>query len=162
MRPNPRRAALGPPLTLVAACVALAGCGSGGSSHQPDLAQLPLVDGASVVTQVRACDHGHNAFCAIEIVVTDHRYKTSSDLVEDEHAQLDKHGWTGGQGDTNQQKAADSPGHKLRVTYATASGDLRGIDLGSIQRPRKITLALSHVMFDQAPAMSIMLEVGAS
>lgn len=153
---------LGPPLTLIAACAALAGCGSGGGSHQPDLSQLPLVDGASVVTQVRACDHGANAFCAIEIVVTDHRYKTSTDLVEDEHAQLHKHGWTGGQGDTNQQKAADSPGHKLRVTYATASGDLRGIDLGSIQRPRKITLALSRVMFDQAPAMSIMLEVGAT
>jgi hypothetical protein len=153
---------LGALLTLASACAALAACGSGSSSHQPSLAQLPLVDGASVVTQVRACDHGANAFCAIEIVVTDHRYRTSTDLVEDEHAQLRKHGWTGGQGDTNEQKAADSPGHKLRVTYATASGDLRGVDLGSIQRPRRITLALSHVMFDQAPAMSIMLEVGAS
>jgi hypothetical protein len=150
---------LGALLTVASACVALAGCGSGGGSHQPNLSQLPLVDGADVVTQVSSCDH---AFCAIEIVVTDHRYKTSTDLVEDEHMQLRKHGWTGGQGDTNQQKAADSPGHKLRVTYATASGDLRGIDLGSIQRSRKITLALSHVMFDQAPAMSIMLEVGAS
>ena len=48
------------------------------------------------------------------------------------------------------------------MTYATAAGDLRGVDLGSIQRPREITLALSRTMFDQAPAMSIMLEVGAS
>ena len=87
---------------------------------------------------------------------------SATDLVKGEHRQLRKHGWTGGQGDFSQQKAADSPGHKLRVTYATAAGDLRGVDLGSIQRPRRITLALSRVMFDQAPAMSIMLEIGAS
>ena len=115
-----------------------------------------------MVAQVRDCDGGANAFCAIELVIVDHRYKTSSELVDGEHSQLRKHGWTGGQGDTGEQKAADSPGHKLRVTYATASGDLRGVDLGSIQRPRRITLALSKVMFDQAPAMSILLEVGAS
>jgi hypothetical protein len=149
-------------LALVALGATLAGCGSSSGSHRASLAQLPLVSGANVVAQVRSCDRGSNAFCAIELVITDHRYKTSTDLVEDEHAQLRKHGWTGGQGDTGQQKAADSPGHKLRVTYATPSGDLLGIELGSIQRPRKITLALSRAMFDQAPTMSVMLEVGSS
>ena len=139
----------------------VAGCGSGGQ-HRPNVTQLPLVDGANVVAQVRSCDRGKNAYCAIEMVVVDRRYKNSTDLVKEEHSQLRKHGWTGGQGDFSQQKAADSPGHKLRVTYATAAGDLRGVDLGSIQRPREITLALSRTMFDQAPAMSVMLEVGAS
>jgi hypothetical protein len=147
---------------LAALGAATAGCGSGGGDRRPDLAQLPLVDGANVVAQVHSCDEGKNAYCAIEVVVVDRRYKNSTDLVKHEHAQLRAHGWTGGQGDFSQQKAADSPGHKLRVTYATASGDLRGVDLGSIQRPRKITLALSRAMFDQAPAMSVMLEVGAS
>ena len=147
---------------VVALGAGVAGCGSSSGRHRPTLAQLPLVSGASIVAQVRSCDGGSNAFCAIEVVVTDHRYKTSTDLVKDEHAQLRKHGWTGGQGDTGEQKAADSPGHKLRVTYATASGDLRGVDLGSIQRPRTITLALSRAMFNQSPTMSIMLEVGAS
>lgn len=147
---------------LAALAAVIAGCGSGGGQHRPNLTQLPLVDGASVVAQVRSCDRGKNAYCAIELVVTDSRYRNSTDLVEEEHSQLRKHGWTGGEGDFSQQKAADSPGHKLRVTYATAAGDLRGVDLGSIQRPREITLALSRTMFDQAPAMSIMLEVGAA
>jgi hypothetical protein len=149
-------------LGLAALAAVLAGCGSSGGQHQPKLTQLPLVDGANVVAQVRSCDRGKNAYCAIELVVVDRRYKNSTDLVKQEHAQLRKQGWTGGQGDFSQQKAADSPGHKLRVTYATAAGDLRGVDLGSIQRPREITLALSRTMFDQAPAMSVMLEVGAS
>jgi hypothetical protein len=150
-------------LVVVAALgAATGGCGSSGGPRRPNLEHLPLVDGANVVAQVRSCDRGQSAYCAIELVVVDRRYKTSTDLVEDEHAQLRDHGWTGGQGDFSQQKAADSPGHKLRVTYATASGDLRGVDLGSIQRPRMITLALSRAMFDQAPAMSLMLELGAA
>jgi hypothetical protein len=149
-------------VALVALGTAAAGCGGGGKRHGPDLAQLPLVHGASVVAHVRQCDRGANAFCAIEMVVTDRHYKTSTDLLDAQHEQLRKHGWTGGTGDTGDQKAADSPGHKLRVTYATASGDLKGVDLGSIERPRKITLALSRALFDQAPAMSIMLEVGST
>jgi hypothetical protein len=149
-------------VALVALATAAAGCGPGGKRQGPNLAQLPLVHGASVVARVRQCDRGANAFCAIELVVTDRRYKTSTDLVDAQHAQLRKHGWTGGSGDTGDQKAADSPGHKLRVTYATASGDLKEVDLGSIERPRKITLALSRTLFDQAPAMSIMLEAGAT
>ena len=149
-------------MAAIALGTALCGCGSSSGPHHPNLAQLPLVDGANVVAKVRSCDRGKDPFCAIELVVVDRHYKTSTDLIEDEHARLREHGWTGGEGDTGYQKAADSPGHKLRVTYATAAGDLRGVDLGTIQRPRRITLALSRAMFDQAPAMSIMLEVGSS
>lgn len=149
-------------LPLAALGLALGGCGRGGSSHHPNLTQLPLVHGANIVAQVRQCDRGANSFCAIEVVVSDRGFKTSTDLLDAQHEQLRKHGWTGGTGDTGDQKAADSPGHKLRVTYATASGDLKGVDLGSIERPRQITLALSRVLFDQAPAMSIMLEVGST
>ena len=158
-RPLGVLAAVGVLLVLGAA---IAGCGSSSTSRDPDLGQLPLVHGANVIAQVHSCDRGANAFCAVELVVVDRRYKNSMDLLEQEHRQLRKHGWTGGQGDTGEQKAADSPGHKLRVTYATAAGDLRGIDLGTIQRPRGITLALSRAMFAQAPAISVMLEVGAT
>jgi hypothetical protein len=73
-----------------------------------------------------------------------------------------KSGWTGADADSGEQRAADSPGHKLRVTYATAYGDLKGIDLGWIKRSRKLTLALSRAIFDHAAAMSMLLEVGAS
>src|SRR5437588_437944 len=37
------------------------------------------------------------------------------------------------------QSAANSPGHKLRLTYATAVGDLREVVLGIIKRPWPIT-----------------------
>jgi hypothetical protein len=119
-----------------------------------------MVAGASVVAEVKQCDRGANSFCALELVVVDTRYKTSRDLVRSEHRLLKRSGWSSANADTGEQRAADSPGHKLRVTYATAYGDLKGIDLGWIQRPRKITLALSHALFDRSAAMSIMLEIG--
>ena len=53
-----------------------------------------------------------------------------------------------------------SPGDKLRVTYATAYGDLKDIELGWISRAKPISLALSHAIFDRAAAMSVMLEIG--
>lgn len=141
---------------------ALAGCGQSAKSRTPDVSQLPLVQGATVVTQVRECDKGANAFCAIELVVADRRYKTSDDLLLSEHHQLLSHGWSGAGGDTGNERAADSPGHKLRLTYATATGDLQGVELGQIKRPGKIWIALSHTLFDQVPALSMMLEVGNS
>ena len=72
-------------LAALAIAVLLAGCGGGGETHQPTATQLPLVDGANVVAQVRQCDKGANAYCAIELVVTDPRYRTSTDLVDEEH-----------------------------------------------------------------------------
>ncbi|MBV9003779.1 MAG: hypothetical protein JO181_03910 [Solirubrobacterales bacterium] len=153
---------LGLGLALLVTAAALAGCGQSAKSRTPDVSQLPLVQGATVVTQVRECDKGANAFCAIELVVADRRYKTSDDLLLSEHHQLLSHGWSGAGGDTGNERAADSPGHKLRLTYATATGDLQGVELGQIKRPGKIWIALSHTLLDQVPALSMMLEVGNS
>jgi hypothetical protein len=146
----------------VAASLALAGCGSGGGPRAPTVAALPLVPGAQIAAQVRQCDSGSSAYCAIQLVVLDHRYRSSDTLASDESKHLHKLGWSIANGDTGIEAAANSPHHNLRVTYATASDDLRGIDLGWITRARPITLALSNAMFDRDAAMSMMLEIGAS
>jgi hypothetical protein len=145
---------------LVLLAAFLCGCGSGGGTHSPDLGRLPLTPGAQVIAQVRSCDHGTNAYCAIELVVVDRHYATSQDLVSSEHAQLLHHEWTGATPDTGAEHAAESPGHKLRVTYETAYGDLNAIDLGWVKRSHAIQLALSHTLFKRATGMSMMLELG--
>jgi len=146
------------PLALLAT---LAGCGQSSAAHSPSLRQLPLVAG-SIVTRVRECDPGANGFCALELVIVNRRYGSSDALLSSEHSRLRALGWLGVSGDTGDERAAESPGHKLRVTYATADGELRGVDLLIIKRPRIITLALSRVMFDRLPAISIVLEAGSS
>ena len=118
--------------------------------------------GSQIVQQFRRCDRGSNAFCAVDLVVTNRWYNASDLLTEDESQLLRDRGWSLADGDTGLQSAANSPGHKLRLTYATAENDLREIVLGNIQRPWPITYALSNTMFDRAPAMSMRLEVGAS
>ena len=118
--------------------------------------------GSKVVQQFRRCDQGANAFCALDLVVTNRRYNSSDLLARDESHLLRKRGWSLADGDTGLQSAANSPGHKLRLTYTTASGDLQQIVLGTIDRPWPITYALSNAMFDRAAAMSMRLEVGAS
>jgi hypothetical protein len=138
----------------------IAGCGSGGASGPLSLSQLPLIPGASVMTQARECDRGANAFCAIQAVIIDKRAHSSGALVANEHRQLHSLGWTMSAGDDGDEVAADSPGHKLRVTYATAMDDLIGIDEKWIKRPGSIGLGLAQTMFTQTPAMSVMLEVG--
>jgi hypothetical protein len=156
---------LGVSTALVAALTlltTLAGCGGAKAQHVPTLSQLPLVPGSKIAAQARQCDRGSAVFCAIQLVVLDRRYKSSDVLARDESRQLHKLGWSLANGDTAQESAANSPGHKLRLTFATAIGDLEEIDLGLIQRPRPITLALSSSMFDRTAAMSMMLEVGAS
>jgi hypothetical protein len=149
-------------LALPALIVTLAGCGQSGASHTPDLARLPLVRGARIVSQVRRCDPGANAFCGWELVVVNPRYRSSDALLRGEHRRLLKLGWTGANADTGEEHAADSPGRKLRLTYATAYGDLKGIDLGWIRRSRTVTLSLSRAMFEHASALSMLLEQGAS
>lgn len=138
---------------------ALAGCGQS-SGGTPDIAKLPLPPGAMVALKVQRCDKGANAFCALELVVTSTRAPNSDSLVKAEQLVLRANGWTGANADTGEQKADDSPGHKLRVTYATAFGDLLGIDNGWIKRSRKVTLALSAALFRRTPTMSMLLEAG--
>lgn len=99
-------------------------------------------------------------FCAIEAVIVDRGASSSGDLVTREYNHLHALGWTGAAGDNGAERAANSPGHKLRVTYSTAQGDLTGIDLGWIMRPWPITWSLSRMMFKRIPAMSVMLETG--
>ena len=146
---------------IVICALALGACGGGGSSSRPvSLSSLPLVDGASVLTQTRQCDGGVNSFCAIVAVIVDRGASSSGALATSEYNHLHALGWTGAAGDNGDERAANSPGHKLRVTYSTAQGDLTGIDLGWIKRPWTITSSLSRAMYQRIPTMSIMLERG--
>jgi len=156
---------LGVPTALICAFLVgfmLAGCGSSQAERTPTAADVPLVPGAHIATQYQACDQGTRAFCAIQLVVLDPHYRSSDVLALDESHRLRKSGWSLADGDTDEETAANSPGHKLRLTFATAVGDLREIDLGHINRARPITLALSNSMFARAAAMSMMLEVGST
>jgi hypothetical protein len=146
----------------LALAAALAGCGTSTTQRTPTVSAIPLLPGARVATQVRACDSGSRAFCSIELVVTDPRYKSSDNLAHDESKHLRKAGWSLADGDTSTESSANSPGHKLRLTYSTAADDLQQIDLGQITRSREVVLALSTSMFDRAAAMSMILEVGAT
>ncbi len=128
----------------------------------PDLSRLPLVSGAKIVQQVRQCDRGANSFCALELVVADPRYRTSLDLLSGEQRHLAALGWTSANAQIGEERAADSPGHKLRVTFATDSGDLKGIDLGWVHRSRSTAVALSHALFTHSSTLSLMLERGTS
>lgn len=121
---------------------------------------MPLIDGASVAAQAQQCDRGANSYCAVEMVIVDRRFRTSTDLMQAERNRLRGLGWSLWDGDTGNEHAADSPGHRLRATYATAEADLQGIDLGWIKRPQGITLTLSRLLIDRAPAISVMLEKG--
>jgi hypothetical protein len=155
---------LGVCTALLALLPTLTACGGASSAAQrtPTVSQVPLVPGSRIVTQVRRCDSGSNAFCAIDFVVRNRQYVSSDILARDESHLLSKQGWSLSNGETSAQSAANSPGHKLRLTYATAAGDLQQVDLGQIIRPWPITYALSNAMFDRAAAMSMRLEVGAS
>jgi hypothetical protein len=146
----------------LAVAVALGGCGTSTANRTPTASDVPLVPGAHIGTHVRECDQGSRAYCTIELVVLGSRYPSSDILAHDESHVLRKAGWSLADGDTSTETAANSPGHKLRLTYSTAADDLQQIDLGAITRPTPITHALSSAIFDQTPAMSMMLEVGAS
>ena len=141
------------------AAVALAGCGSG-QPRIPSLAGLPLAARAHVAVSHRICNAGSNAFCALQLVIVANGYRTSLNLLGAERALLHRRGWTTANAPEGLERAADSPGDKLRVTYATASGDLQGIDLGWIKRSRDVTLALSRAMLAHVSALSVVLEVG--
>lgn len=149
-------------LWLAPLLAVLAGCG-GGNAGKLSASQVPLVPGARVVAQVTQCDRGANAYCALALVVQDQRYRNSDQLEKAEHHRVRAAGWRGVGADTADENAAESPSHKLRITYATAYGELKGIDLGWIHRPRAIATVLARTMFAHAPAtISILVESGDS
>jgi hypothetical protein len=148
-----------PAVGLVLACaVLLTACG--GAVRRPRVALLPLVPGAHVVTSVRVCDKGATPYCALQLVIADSRYASSRQLVLAEQHLLRAHKWSGASGQTADELANESPGDKLRVTYATAFGDLKGVDLGWIGRTQQVQRSLSRQMFAGIAAMSAQLQAG--
>jgi hypothetical protein len=149
-------------LATLALAGGLAGCGGSGSSsrHVPDLTRVPLVAGARVEARTQQCDPGAAAYCAVQLVVYDRNYRNSTDLLESERNFLHARGWTGANGDVGTESAADSPGHKLHLTYAAAGDELYGLDVHWITRPWPIWSALSNSIFDQTPALSLVVEAG--
>jgi hypothetical protein len=147
---------------LLALSVALVGCGPGSNTKAPEASQLPLLPGARIVATDTQCDRGANAFCALELVVVDSKFKSSEDFVNAEHDYIHAAGWDGVTADTGDERAAESPGHKLRATYGTAIGDLQGIELGWIHRSHTISKALSKTLFEHSAAMSVELDRGSS
>jgi hypothetical protein len=148
------------PVSLAVALVAV-GCGSS-SSRGPSLSGVPLTPGMQVTEHVRRCDPGANAYCAVQLVVVSDRARSSSALLDAERRHLKSLGWTLTEADTADETAADSPGHKLRLTYATAALDLKDVDLGWIKRSPQIGRALSRAMFDRASSISLMLQSGSA
>lgn len=144
----------------LALALALGGCGGSSSGRTPIVSRLPLVPGAKVLAVAKQCDGGANAYCALQLVMVDSRYDTSLDLLVDERQKLLADGWSASSGDTGNERSADSPGHKLRVTYATVFGDLMGVDLGWIKRQPQIAIALSSAIFDRTAGLSMLLETG--
>ncbi len=70
--------------------------------------------------------------------------------------------WSVGIADIGQEQTAVSPDHKYRLTYATDEGELRAIDLGWVQRPSAVSVALARAMFQGTPALSIIVAAGPS
>lgn len=151
--------------TVVAIGVGVAGCGLGiPAKRSLSVTGVPLPAGTRVIVRVHRCNGGAHAFCALQfvLVAAAGRYPSSDALLAAETAQLHRVHWGQAQGDTIHESAAESPGHRLRVTYATANLDLQAIDESRIQRAPTIARALSREMYARASALSIMLQAGSS
>jgi hypothetical protein len=149
---------------LVAATVAagLAGCGQGNTPVSASLAEIPLAPGAKVVWHQRRCDPGVRSYCSVEFVLAGARYPSSAALREAQRAVLKRAGWGSAHGETDAERAAQSPHGNLRMTYATAFNDLLSIDQGTIERAPGVSVALSRQLFSQTPALSGTLQTGIS
>jgi len=145
----------------VALGLALAGCGQASAGRTPDLAGVPLTAGARVLASVRRCDRGSNPYCSVQLVIADPQFANSLDLLQAERDRLKALGWSAARADNGDEHAADSP-HGLHLLYATAALDLKGLDLGYIQRAPVIRQTMAQTMFDSASALSLMLETGSS
>jgi hypothetical protein len=147
---------------IVAVALVIVATGRGGTPRAIGLANIPMVPGTRVLTRVRSCDRGVHSYCALQVVIVGERYPTSQALRDTYGAKLLKLGWTTTKGPDGNETAADSRGHELRLTFATAYEDLLGIDSNWIQRTAAISHSLSSAMFDRAPTLSIMLLRGSS
>jgi hypothetical protein len=147
---------------VVVVGVMIATTGRGGTPRAIGLRNIPLPAGTRVVTRVRSCDRGVNPYCALQVVIVGDRYPSSTALRAAYGQQLASLGWTTAKGPDGNETAADSPGHELRLTFATAYEDLLGVDSKWIQRTSAVSHSLSTTMFDRAPALSIMLLRGSS
>lgn len=142
----------------LASALSVAACGAG--DRTPSLKDLPLVPGAQVVVTRHVCDKGSNAYCALELVLTDSRFSSSRDMQRAERRLLKRHRWSQVNAPVGQELAADSPRGRLRVTYAAANLELQAADLGWVRRPRSIVLTLSRALFDHTTAMAVVLQAG--
>ena len=147
---------------VVVGVLAIVSSGRGGTPRAIGLRNIPMPAGTRVVSKVRSCDRGINPYCALQVVVVGDRYPSSTALRAAYGQQLAKLGWTMAKGPDGNETAADSPGHEVRLTYATAYEDLLGVDSKWIQRTAAISHSLSTTMFDRASALSIMLVRGSS
>src|SRR5580693_9796732 len=139
---------------IVAAVAGLAGCGQGNTPVSASLADIPLAPGAKVVWHQRRCDPGVRSYCSVEFVLTGPRYPSAAALREAQRAVLKRAGWGSAHGETDAERAAQSPHGNLRMTYATAFNDLLSIDQGTIERAPGVSVALSRQLFSQTPALS--------
>jgi hypothetical protein len=146
----------------IAAAAGLVGCGQGNTPVSASLADIPLAPGAKVVYHQRRCDPGVRSYCSVEFVLTGPRYSSSAALREAQRAVLKRAGWGSAHGETDAERAAQSPHDNLRMTYATAFNDLLSIDQGTIERAPGVGRALSRQLFSQTPALSGILQTGIS
>lgn len=145
-------------VAALASGLSVAACGAG--DRTPSLKELPLVPGAQVVLTRHVCDQGANAYCALELVLTDGRFSNSQDMQRAERHLLKQRRWSEVNAPVGQELAADSPRGRLRVTYAAANLELQAADLGWIRRPRSIVLTLSRTLFNHTTAMAVVLQAG--
>jgi len=153
------RARPGIVVAVVLAAGALAGCGASGQ-RVPAVSGLPIPIGSRVAVRRTTCDRGQSAFCSVELVVVDPRYRSSHDLLRAERELLRRRHWAKADAPEGLELSADSPGDHLRVIYATAGDDIQGIDRGWITRVRPVTLALARAMFANSSALSMQLVLG--
>jgi hypothetical protein len=154
----------GPAVAAALAAVGLvvSGCGAGSGPRSPAVAAVPLVPGTRIVLSVRRCNQGAHPFCARELILAAaaSHYEDSGVLKVAERRALSRAGWRRSEGDTYDESAAESPGNRLRVTYATAEQDLLSIDERRIARTPAITRQLAEVLFAREPALSLLVQAG--
>jgi hypothetical protein len=151
-------------LLAAAAAAGVAGCGQGSAPGTPSASGLPLAPGSRVGARARHCDGGAHPFCglALVLVAPTGRYASSAALMRAETMRLQRSGWTESKGDTIHQVAAQSPGHRQRLTYAQGGEDLLSIEQGRIERSASISRVLSRELFARTPTLSLMLQAGSA